>query len=237
MRLLLLLVTVLLTGCSLFSSSSQNVANDAQWQRYQTVASDETGWLIFGDQNRSNVGLVFYPGGKVSPEAYGQLANTLANKLNVLVVIVPMPLDLAVFGSKRGTNVQTYFSTIDTWIIGGHSLGGTMAANLAYSHPDDWQGLLLLASYPQDKHDFSDRSIKAISIIGDQDGLISQQRWRQSLSLLPDDAVTTVIQGGNHAGFGTYGVQSGDSVASISQAEQREQTVQAIELWFKAFKY
>jgi hypothetical protein len=86
----------------------------------------------------------------------------------------------------------------------------------------------LLASYPQDKHDFSNSDQAILTAIGDRDGLISIERWQASLALLPTQASTLVILGGNHAGFGTYGEQEGDLPATISQEAQRRQTIDAI---------
>ena len=234
MRHILLVSVMLLSSCSLFSPSYPNVANPSLWQTFNVANSVDSGWLVFGDTSAADTGFVFYPGGKVEPDAYGEFANALAQQLQIVVVIVPMPLDLAVLGAKRGNKVQQYFPNIETWLIGGHSLGGTMAANLAYKQEADWQGLLLLASYPQEKHDFSSRNLAVISIIGEQDGLISQERWQQSLKQLPTNATTVIIDGGNHAGFGTYGQQADDNPATISNLIQLRQTLSAVEFWLDA---
>lgn len=45
---------------------------------------------------------------------------------------------------------------------------------------------------------------------------------------MPAQYQESVIEGGNHAGFGSYGAQSGDGTASISAEEQWEQTVSYI---------
>ena len=37
-----------------------------------------------------------------------------------------------------------------------------------------------------------------------------------------------MIEGGNHAGFGSYGAQRGDGTATISAQEQQDQAAQAI---------
>ena len=37
-----------------------------------------------------------------------------------------------------------------------------------------------------------------------------------------------VIEGGNHAGFGHYGPQAGDGVASIDREEQQRQTAETV---------
>ena len=42
------------------------------------------------------------------------------------------------------------------------------------------------------------------------------------------DFTEVIIQGGNHAGFGMYGLQDGDGQATVSNIEQINQTVDAI---------
>ena len=48
---------------------------------------------------------------------------------------------------------------------------------------------------------------------------------------LPSGAVTTVLPGGNHAGFGDYGLQKGDGTASITKEVQREAVVEAMRIF------
>ena len=230
------IAVLLLSSCSVFSPSYQATSAASAGDNFNSKQSTQTGWLVFGSPDQTELGLVFYPGGKVQPEAYSELANAIADH-NVLVVIVPMPFDLAVLGPKRANGVQAHFNRISQWIIGGHSLGGTMAASLAFNNPEQWQGLWLLASYPQEKHDFSTRNLPVLTIIGDQDGLIPLTQWRQSLEQLPANADSLIITGGNHAGFGRYGMQADDGIANISQAQQQSQTVSAFGNWLKgAFK-
>ena len=78
-------------------------------------------------------GLIFYPGGKVDARAYAPAAHAIAAQ-GYLVVITPMPLNLAVFGVDRAADVVKAFPSIKHWAIGGHSLGGSMAASFASKH-------------------------------------------------------------------------------------------------------
>lgn len=232
-RLALLLTALLLSSCALLAPSYSSQTTTQQWPNFNRQLSEQTGWLVFGEQT-SETGIVFYPGGKVEPQAYGRLSNALSQRTDSLVVIVPMPLDLAVFGKNRAKAIPEQFSDIQHWLIGGHSLGGTMAASVAFEQADVWQGLFLLASYPQDKHDFSGSNLEVISLIGDRDGLISLVRWQASLSLLPNSAEHQIIKGGNHAYFADYGDQDGDGVAMISQQQQFEQSLEALVAWFES---
>ena len=45
---------------------------------------------------------------------------------------------------------------------------------------------------------------------------------------LPEQTLWTLIEGGNHAQFGYYGIQLGDDSATISREEQQAETVAAI---------
>ena len=61
--------------------------------------------------------------------------------------------------------------------------------------------------------------------------------YNDSHDSLPADATFVVIDGGNHAQFGSYGFQPGDHEASISPQEQRAQTVNAtIEFFVEVLK-
>jgi pimeloyl-ACP methyl ester carboxylesterase len=98
-------------------------------------------WLVFRPANQDpSIGLILYPGGRVDPRAYAPTARALAEE-GYLVVIVPMPLNLAVLAPGRAAEVMAAFPGIKSWAIGGHSLGGAMAANFAHSNPGAVRGL------------------------------------------------------------------------------------------------
>ncbi len=184
-----------------------------------TITTDP--WIVFQPTDQDpTAGLIFYPGGRVDPRAYAPLAHAIASQ-GYLVVIVPMPLNLAVFGSGRAGSVIQAYPEIEHWVIGGHSLGGSMAASYADKHRDQIAGLLLLASYPASSNDLSDSDQKVTSIYGTQDGLATKDKIDASRELLPADTTWIPIEGGNHAQFGWYGDQSGDNPATMSRLEQQ----------------
>jgi predicted alpha/beta-hydrolase family hydrolase len=187
----------------------------------------ETGpWLTFRPTGpQPDKGLILYPGGRVDYRSYAPLAREIARQ-GYTVVIVPMPFNLAVFGAGRAADVIAAHPEIKTWAIGGHSLGGAMAANYVYGHPDAVSGLVLMAAYPAGNNSLADRNLDVISIYGTQDGAVDKLKAAQSL--LPPGTEWTVIHGGNHAGFGWYGSQPGDGTASISREEQQTLTVDAV---------
>jgi pimeloyl-ACP methyl ester carboxylesterase len=138
-----------------------------------------------------------------------------------------MPLHLAVFGAERASQVQAAFPEVQHWAIGGHSLGGAMAARSAYRHPGTVEGLVLWAAYPAASDDLSSQDLAVASIYGTQDGLATGEKIAASHPLLPADTHWVAIEGGNHAQFGWYGPQQGDNPATISREVQQQQVVAA----------
>ncbi len=184
-------------------------------------------WLVFQAAGEApSTGLVFYPGGRVDPRAYAPAARALAAE-GYLVAIVPMPLGLAILAPDRAADVMAAFPKVQQWAIGGHSLGGAMAARFAYQNPDASQGLALWASYPASDDDLSGRDMAVASIYGTLDGLATEDKIATSRPLLPPDTTWVPIEGGNHAQFGWYGHQVGDNEASITRAAQMDQVVAA----------
>ena len=137
------------------------------------------------------------------------------------VCLVNMPLHIALLGKDRADAVMAQHDYAH-WYIGGHSLGGVMAARYASTHELD--GVILLAAYPIDAIDEP-----MLLIYGTEDGVLNRARVAQSAQY---GAVETfAIEGGNHALFGNYGVQAGDHPAQLSAAEQQRETVSLIEAW------
>jgi hypothetical protein len=77
----------------------------------------------------------------------------------------------------------------------------------------------------------------ALSIFATEDGLIPLKEWDTYRPRFPSVTRWVAIQGGNHAGFGWYGVQKGDNPATISLQTQTEQIVQSIDQFLKSIDY
>lgn len=227
---ILVVVVLLIVGFLVWASSSNPVMERAEknlLSNHQVNVSLDP-WLVFSPINENpTTGLIFYPGGRVDPKAYSPLANELARS-GYQVVIVPMPLNLAIFGSYQAAKVMEKYPEVTEWVIAGHSLGGAMAAHYIHDHPDELSGLILLASYPAKNDDLSSIKIKVLSISGTNDGLATPEKIESFQEYLPDDTQWLVISGANHAQFGWYGEQSGDLPAEISREEQQELTIKAM---------
>lgn len=193
-----------------------------------TVTVSQEDWLVFSptQQPPKNAGLVLYPGGRVDPRSYAPAAYAIA-EAGYRVVIAPMPLNLAVFNADAASEIMAAFPEIEAWAVGGHSLGGAMAARFAYQNPAAVQGLVLWAAYPASTDDLSGYTLAVASIYGSLDGLAEPQTVTGAAPLLPADTAWTQIEGGNHAQFGWYGAQPGDNPASLSPTEQQAQIVSA----------
>ena len=171
-------------------------------------------------------GLIFYPGARIDPVSYAPAMRALAAQ-GFLAVIAPMPLNLAVLDSDKALGVMDGFPEIGRWAVGGHSLGGAMAAAFVASHPDTADGLALWAAYPPSGSDLSAWGGGVTSISATSDGLTTPDDIARTTPLLPANTEFVVIEGGNHAQFGWYGEQGGDGVPTISREVQQEQIVVA----------
>jgi pimeloyl-ACP methyl ester carboxylesterase len=185
-------------------------------------------WYSFQPAGESrSTGLIFYPGGRVDPRSYAPPARALAEQ-GYPVVIVPMPLNLAVFGAGKAAEVIEAFPQVERWAIAGHSLGGAMAATFIADNPAAIDGLALWAAYPAGGADLSSQSeLAATSIYGTADGVAAMEDVLGGQPLLPAATVWAPIEGGNHAQFGWYGPQSDADVATISREEQQAQVIAA----------
>lgn len=182
------------------------------------VAVSETSYGWFFDGPSTDDALIFYPGAKVEAEAYAPFLRLLAQD-GLDVCLVRMPFHLAFFGINRADSVMAQH-TFRRWYIGGHSLGGAMAASYAASHGNALTGLVLCAAYPTKP---LDASLLELTVYGSEDTVLNLKRVADGAAYAPDTALELVLAGGNHAQFGSYGVQSGDGAASISAAEQQRQ--------------
>lgn len=170
---------------------------------------------------RPEAGLIFYPGGKVEFTAYAPLMAKLAEE-NVLCVLLKMPLNLAVLDMDAAEGIPEQFPEVENWYLAGHSLGGSMAASFAGQHADTYEGLILLAAYATE--DLTETGLKVCSLYGDRDGILNMEKYQQYRPNLPDDTVELVLEGGNHAGFGSYGHQEGDGESTLEPGVQLQWT-------------
>ena len=177
---------------------------------------------------RSGTGLVFIPGAIVDPYAYlYKLSETVADT-GLTVVITKPTLNLAFFDTRPLSAFTSRVHGVGYWYVGGHSLGGVRACQLAAD--GDVQGLVLFGSYCA--NDLSGTGLRVLSIGGSRDGLSTPAKIDAARGLLPANATMVQIRGMNHAQFGNYGPQPGDGVATIGDAQARRGVTAALERFF-----
>lgn len=174
-----------------------------------------------------DLGLIIYPGARVDSAAYSPLARAIAKK-GYTVVLAQMPLDISVLDIKAANKIIKKESDVESWVISGHSLGGSMAAFYTKENLDLIDGLIFLGSYPSESTDLSDSHIKVLSLYGENDLIATKKEIDEKKSNLPDDTTYVEIKGGNHAQFGWYGDQNGDGKATISYKKQQSIIVEEI---------
>lgn len=184
----------------------------------------EDGLLVFRPNTPSKRGLIYYPGGLVEPEAYAVTAQGIADA-GYLVVIPKMPLNLAFTGINRADKIQAAFPEITSWVMGGHSLGGAMAAEYAKNNTESLDGLIMFASYPANNEEFVNFPIPILTIIGSADpGAPSQLAFSEAIR---NYASRYIIEGGNHRQYADYSYQKDDGIATISADVQQNQIISA----------
>ncbi len=184
----------------------------------QIVISDESAGIVMAPADGdSEIGLVFIPGAKVDPWAYANKLSGLVADEGVTVVITKPWLNLAFFDLRPLSAFTELAPEVDTWAVGGHSLGGVRSCQLA----TDADALILFASYCAT--DLADSGLPVLSIAGSEDGLSTPAKIEDARPLLPADAQLTVIEGASHSSFGDYGLQAGDGTPTISDEEMRAQ--------------
>lgn len=188
----------------------------------KTEISD--GVIAYGESD-AKVGMIFYPGGKVEYTAYEPLMRLLASD-GVLCILIKMPFNLAVLDVNAAEGVKELYPDIERWYMGGHSLGGSMAASYAAEHTEDFSGVILLGSYST--ADLSETSLKVLSVFGSEDQVMNREKYDQYKKKLPSDMTEVEISGGCHAYFGMYGSQDGDGTPTVSAEAQIRETADCI---------
>ncbi len=191
------------------------------------VTKTGAGWEFAPAEVEATVGLIFYPGGHVDARAYARYARDVAAR-GFLVVVPEMPLSLAVLSPDAADGVVASHPAIRRWTIGGHSLGGAMAAQYAAKHPGVMAGLVLLGAYAPSGNDLSSSGMVVLSAVGTLDTVVNHDSLAAGRMLLPLDTTYLELEGGNHAQFGDYGPQPGDDPhPTMSADEQRRRAVDA----------
>jgi len=190
-----------------------------------TVSETPTQIVMTPAGDASTTGVFFQSGAKVEARAYAAVLRPLA-EAGYTVVIPKQPLGIAFLAMGTFDSAKSHYPTVTSWVLAGHSLGGTVASMQADSGDTDPAspvvGLLLYASYPASDISTS-LTATVLSVSGSNDGLATPADIAASKANLPTGAAFTVIDGAVHAFFGDYGPQPGDGTPAISHEDARQQ--------------
>ncbi|WP_244605571.1 alpha/beta hydrolase [Halorussus marinus] len=205
-------------------ASIQSVEDDP---RVSVSTDGDVAVLAPADRNAS-VGVVFYPGARVAPDAYFETLAPLVARTGAVVFVPKMPLNVALLDADAAGEIRARNPDVRTWVVGGHSLGGVAACRYAASH--DVRGLVLFASYCDG--DVSDRGLAVLSVTGSADAVLDRDAYRAARSRLPPDATVREVPGINHTQFGAYRGQRGDASAPLSYEAAHRRLAEVVVPWF-----
>jgi hypothetical protein len=187
------------------------------------VQRDE--WVVFQPRDFDPAaGLIFYPGAKADPVAYAPVLSRIAAE-GYVVVMTPMPLNLAMLAPDRAARVIAHYPAIRQWVMAGHDLGGMVACSFAKRHREQLAGLILWASFPTLFDDLSAASLPTLAVSATLDREATPADISQARELLPADTTYLSITGGDHWNFGDFSTEHATAV--ISRLDQQAQIVKA----------
>jgi dienelactone hydrolase len=197
------------------------------------IVGSHDGFITIRPTGRKPViGLLFYPGARVAPEAYVYKLGAIATAADIQIVIGRPPLNLAVFSISQADAMRSALPGVTHWFVGGHSLGGAMACLYASKHRANLEGVVLFGV--SCGSDISHSSLRVLSIAGERDGLFPPGKIAKAGGELPTGARFVTVPGMNHAQFGNYGSQSGDHPSAIEDAVALEALSSAATQFFFA---
>ena len=216
--ILIVIVGAFFIYCGVYYHADENAVNNFVSTETCTREEISNNLTIFKGVSPV-IGIIFYPGAKVETKAYEPLMASLA-KQGIICVLVKMPLNLAFFNINAADGIKEKYPEVKRWFLMGHSLGGVMAANYLSKHIDEYEGIILLASYST--KDISNSRV--ISIYGSEDKVLNKKNYEKYKNNLPKNYNEFIVEGGCHSYFGMYGLQRGDGNPKISVYDQIDWT-------------
>lgn len=177
-------------------------------------------------------GLLLIPGAFCDPRGYAPVLRRIA-EAGFVVVVVRQPLDTAVLSTLADPDwpidVQKRFPQARRWVLAGHSLGASMAAQFAHDYPAAIDGLVLWDGFPPGSGDLSKSRLPVWHIHRATPAGAAPESFTARRALFPADSRWVPIPGGVHLYFGSFdgGIYREQWPPSISRAEQQQQVVAA----------
>lgn len=230
--LVFLLGTISVLAIAFVYVKSVTYTPTAQALAAKKYAENRHDTLIFnGDPQKSTV--IFYQGAFVENSSYSIWAKKVS-EAGFTVYLVKQPLNLAVLAPNAAQSIIDSEKRL-AYVIGGHSLGGVMASRFAVAHQESslLKGVFFLASYPDEKGSLQGFKGNVLSVVGTEDGVLNWEAFDEAKQYLPLQTNFETIQGGNHAGFGSYGQQKGDKKSKMNNEEQQEEVANRLIKWLE----
>src|SRR5690554_2295361 len=179
------MVTIFL-GWNWTTFQSRNLPNGTFENSEQVTVINSNDLITFqANAFGENLQVIFLQGGLTDPKAYAPLCRKMAEngftshliKMNWRLPQADYKKILTLFNLENGN-----------YVVGGHSQGGKMAAQLVYDHPDLFRGLFLMGTlHPRDIN-LSISNIPTLKLYGDKDGLASVPEVMENKSMLPKNS-------------------------------------------------
>lgn len=230
---IILSLVIIISGSLFFlkqnTYSASQTALDISSQSSQNKKYD-----LYSTNEESPTAIIFYPGALVEKESYSIWATDLSKK-GYDVYILKLPLNLAILSPNAAKEITDSLKNKQI-ILAGHSLGGVMASRFAAKNAKIVDGIVFLASYPDKKGNLQETNTPALSITATKDNILNKDSYESSKQYLPENVTYSAIDGGNHSGFGSYGLQKKDGTPTISNEAQQQEISNLIDEWLKSLK-
>jgi hypothetical protein len=122
------IVWVVLIGWLAPSVASQTAVAAMASGSGVTVTENASEIVLTPTGSVDTTGLFFQPGAKVDARAYAAILRPVAEAGHV-VVIPKQPLGIAFLSVGAFDSARHRFASVTRWVVGGHSLGGTVASS------------------------------------------------------------------------------------------------------------
>lgn len=182
--------------------------------------------------------ILFLPGATVPHEAYASPASLLTEYGYLVAVLSAEPLRRphpslgfhARYLRKIQQEIQLQHQDIQQWILMGHSMGAfcasMVAEDLEVKHLVLWG---VTSGFADSLSNLAQTRMRVLSVKASNDRMEclygSDEKRLDLANRLPPDARIVTIQGGTHAGFGSYTIPSIDPEKGIPNKEQHKQAV------------
>ena len=227
------------------------------WSPYEFIGGSDVGLVFYPGAPPSHMSTstpsmrpCSFTGAAVEAAAYAPLCRRVAEEAKATVVLARPPLRFAIT-TAGFRKLTARHPGVKTWAVGGHShgggtMGGMLVADSASS--EEVRGLAMLGAVPIINFgpviDLSARrDLEVLNVLATEDGIVSPKKGavlryggglvEDMFKMLPKSTRRVVIKGGNHAGFGDYGIQAYDGERTISLEDQQSQTARHLVAFLK----